>query len=230
MRENGSAVARAAGQLPLAGSGCCARLENVGHREISLSDERWKVVNPMSAQNVTYVKFFVAVDAATIGKLTQLLQDRLKAGSDRFVLLISSPGGNVFSGVTGYNFLKGIPAEVLTHNCGSVDSIAAVLFCAGSTRYCVPHARFLLHGIGFDVTAPSRFDEKLLDERIKSLRLDRENISRIIADNTGRSRQDVETDILEGTALNSQQAIEYGLAHEIKIELFPKGVELFEVT
>ena len=94
----------------------------------------------------------------------------------------------------------------------------------------MPHARFLLHGIGFDVTNPTRFDEKILDEHMKSLRIDRENISRVIADNTGRSLAEVEKDILEGTVLNSEQACEYGLVHEIKTELFGRGAEVIDLA
>ena len=181
-------------------------------------------------KKTVYIKFFVSVDLNTIAKLTNAVQEKLKEGIERFVLLISSPGGNVFAGLSGYNFLKGVPAEVITHNFGSADSIATVLFCAGSGRFCVPHARFMLHGIGFEITNPTRFNEKILDERIKSLKVDRENISRVIADNTGRALADVERDILEGTVLNSEQAQEYGLVHEIKTELFEKGAEVIEIT
>ena len=184
----------------------------------------------MSDVKTVYIRFFAGVNTDTIETLTKLIQDQLQEQVDRFVLLLSSPGGNVFAGLSGYNFLKGIPAQVVTHNYGSVDSIAAVLYCAGSRRLCVPHARFLLHGIGFDITTPTRFNEKILDERIKSLRVDRENIASVIADNTGKSLADVERDMLEGTVLNSQQALEYGLVHEIKTELFEKGARVFEIT
>jgi len=184
----------------------------------------------MSDGKTVYTRFFAGVSADTIEALAKLVQEQLRKKTSRFVVLMSSPGGNVFAGLSGYNFLKGIPAEVVTHNYGSVDSIATVLFCAGSHRLCVPHARFLLHGVGFDVSTPTRFDEKILDERIKGLRIDRENIASVIADNTGRSLADVERDMLEGTVLNSEQALEYGLVHEIKIELFEEGARVFEIT
>lgn len=182
------------------------------------------------SKKTVYIKFFVGIDVNNIDKLTKLILEKLRGGVERFVVLISSPGGNVFAGLSGYSFLKGIPAEVNTHNFGSADSIATVLFCAGSKRFCVPHARFLLHGIGFDVNNPTRFNEKILDEHIKSLRIDRENISRVIANNTGKALVDVEKDILEGTVLNSEQAREYGLVHEIKTELFERGAEVVEIT
>ena len=105
----------------------------------------------MVQNKTTYIRFFGGIDIKTITKLTQLVEEQLRNGVDRFVLLMSSPGGGVFAGLTGYSYLKGIPAEVVTHNCGSVDSIAAVLYCSGSHRLCVPHARFLLHGISYGV-------------------------------------------------------------------------------
>ena len=71
--------------------------------------------------------------------------------------------------------------EISTHNFGDVYSIAVVSFYAGNKRYCVPHTRFLLHGIGFDITTPTRFNEHSLDERVKGSRLDRETIASIIA-------------------------------------------------
>ncbi len=176
------------------------------------------------------IKFVAPINQQTVNNLMSTILAKLNEGVERFIILISSPGGDVASGLTGYNFLKGIPAEVITHNIGSADSIATVLFCAGHKRFCVPNARFLLHDIGFDITAPIRFNENLLDERIKGIRLDRENISRVIADNSEKSFADVEQDILQSKALSSQQAIEYGLAHEIKLELFEKGAEVIAIT
>lgn len=181
-------------------------------------------------KKTTYIRFFANVSVKTVNTLTQKTEEKLKEGVERFILLMSSGGGNVFSGISAYNFLKGIPAEVITHNYGSIDSVAVVLFCAGTKRLCVPHARFLLHGIGFDVTAPCRFDEKILDERIKSLRMDRQNIASIIADNCGREIKEVDQDMLTSIVLSADEAIKYGLVHEIKRDLFPQGAEIIDIT
>ena len=177
--------------------------------------------NPRTA----YVKLFAPIDKSTVDRLMTTVEQHLKAGMGRFVLLISSPGGSVFAGMSAFNFLKGIPAEVITHNFGSADSIATVMYCAGAKRYCVPHARFLLHGIGADIQHV-RVDERFLDERMKSLRTDRENISKIIADSCQRPLERVEQEILQGTVLNAQQAIEYGLVHEIRSQLLEPGAEV----
>ena len=183
-----------------------------------------RITNPHTA----YIRFLVGVDQATISRLIATVEQKLKEGVNHFVLLISSPGGNVYAGISGYNFLKGIPAEVTTHNFGTTDSIATVLYCAGSRRYCVPHARFLLHGIGADFQNV-RLNEKFLDEQMKSLKSDRENISKIIADACQRPLERVEQEILQGTVLNAEESIQYGLAHEIRSQLFESGAEIIAV-
>jgi len=184
----------------------------------------------MKKQDAVYIMFFGGIDNNSIGKMTQLVLDQLRSGAERFILLLSSPGGNVISGISGYNFLVGIPAEVITHNYGRVDSIAAILFCAGSKRYCVPRATFTLHGVTLDIQSHLTFNEKILAERVSSMRADREIMSRVISETTGKTYTQVERDILEGIVLDSEQALKYGLVHEIKTELFEKGAKVLEIT
>jgi len=181
-------------------------------------------------QQTVYIRYFGPIDDDRVKKLMAKLEEKLSEGIRRFVILVSSPGGSVFPGISAYNFLKGIPAEILTHNFGSTDSSAICLFCAGSKRYCVPHGRFLIHGIGFNVSAGARFDEKSLGEHITRLKNERETICRIIADNTGKKLEDVEQDMLTGITLTSEQAKNYGLVHEIKSELFEKGADVINIT
>jgi len=94
-----------------------------------------------------YVKFFAPVMQDSINALMQIVDQKIRQGAQKMGLLISTPGGDVFHGISAYNYLKGVPLEIITHNFGSADSIGVVLFCAGAKRLSVPHARFLLHGV-----------------------------------------------------------------------------------
>lgn len=181
-------------------------------------------------QQTVYVRYFGPIDDERVKKLMASIEKRLTEGVGQFVILISSSGGSVFHGISAYNFLKGLPAKILTHNFGSTDSSAICLFCAGSKRYCVPHGRFLIHGIGFDVPAGARFDEKSIGEHGTRLKNERETICRIIADNTKKQLEEVEQDMFTGITLTAQQAKDYGLVHEIKSKLFKKGAEVISVT
>jgi len=112
----------------------------------------------------TYVRFMAPVTTQTSDQLMKLVDDKIRNGYGKIHLLISSPGGSVFHGISLYNYLFGIPLEVDTYNFGSVDSIGVVLFCAGKNRYSVPNARFLIHGVSMNFQGAASFDEKMLDE------------------------------------------------------------------
>jgi len=181
------------------------------------------------AEKSIHIRYFAPVDEKNITKLIEVVQEKLKEGATRFVILISSLGGSVFYGLSGYNFLKGIPAEVITHNFGSIVSMGLVLYCAGSRRLSVPHATFLLHGVQANFPQGAGLEEKQLEERLKSLQLDMENIAGVIAANTGKSEKEITNAMLERTTLNPEQAMKFGLVHEITEKLFDKGVELISI-
>lgn len=184
----------------------------------------------MADQPTTLViRFFAPVEANSINALLATIDEKLQAGTGKIVLLTSSPGGTVFHGLSAYNFLKGIPVEVVTHNFGSVDSIVVVLYCAGSRRLSVPHARFLLRGVSAGFQQNERLEEKQLEERLKGLQIDMLNIARVVASNTGKAVEDVNTAMLERTTLSPDEAKTWGLVHEIKSELFERGTEVISI-
>ena len=174
------------------------------------------------------IKFFAPVIDITINALMNAIDQKMKEGITEFILLISSPGGSVFHGLSAYNYLKGLPFSITTHNFGSVDSMGIVLFCGGSKRLSVPQARFLLHAVsaGFK---NERLEEKQLEERLKGLKIDIENIAKVIAANTGKNVQDIINAMLERTTLNPEEAKAWGLVHEIKPELFETGSEVISI-
>jgi ATP-dependent protease ClpP protease subunit len=176
-----------------------------------------------------YVRFFAPVVPESIGALLQVVEGKVKQGYKRMTLLISCMGGDVFQGISAYNFLRGIPLEITTHNFGSADSMGVVLFCAGDWRLSVPHARFLLHGANANFNQPISLEEKQLEEKLKSLQIDQGNIARVIADTVGRDREDVLMDMHNRTTLFPEQAVEYGLVHEIRSELFGPGAEVISI-
>ncbi len=59
----------------------------------------------MTAQP-TVIKFFAPVIDATINALMQAVDQKLAAGQHSFTILVSSPGGSVFHGLSAYNYLK----------------------------------------------------------------------------------------------------------------------------
>ena len=157
----------------------------------------------------TVIKFFAPVIDVTVNALLHTVDTKMQQGMTELVMLISSPGGSVFHGLSAYNYLKGLPIKVTTHNFGSVDSIGVVLYCGGSERFSVPQARFLLHGVSATFRKES-LEEQQLEERLKGLKIDMANIARVIAATTGKTEQQVTKAMLDRTTLDPEQAKAWG--------------------
>ena len=174
------------------------------------------------------IKFFGPVIDVTVNALMNAIDQAMKKGTKEFIILISTPGGHVFHGLSAYNYLRGLPVKIITHNFGSVDSIGVVLFCAGDERYSSPQARFLLHGVSVNF-GKSSLEEKQLEQHLKGLRIDIENIAKVLAANTGKDNEEVINAMLDRTTLNPEEARDWGLVHEIKSELFEEGSQVISI-
>jgi ATP-dependent protease ClpP protease subunit len=175
------------------------------------------------------IKFYSPVNEASIGALMRTVDQKLAAGTTDFTVLISTSGGSVYHGLTAYNYLRGIPATVTTHNFGSVDSIGVALYCAGRLRLCVPQARFLMHPVSMNFREGASYEEPKLLELVKGLRVDMENCASVVAANTHRTQRQVFRAMLARTALDPGDAVEWGLVHEIRQPLFAAGAEVVPI-
>jgi|SRR3989344_7586537 len=178
--------------------------------------------------NEVYIKFFAEVNQNSSNQLMNAIDQQIAQGVNKITLLISTPGGLVFHGLSIHNYLMGLPVTVETHNFGSVDSIGVTIFSAGARRYSVPDARFLLHPISFNVSG--NFEVEKIEEFIKSLSIDRNNIASTIAKAVNIDKEEIIKKIFERTTLNPEEAKKFGLVHEIKKELFPKGALVISIN
>jgi ATP-dependent Clp protease, protease subunit len=176
-----------------------------------------------------YIRFMAPVLPATIDQLMKIVDQKIHQRYERIHLMLSSPGGSVFHGLSVYNFLKGSPLQVYTYNFGSVDSIGIVMYCAGSKRFCVPHARFLIHGVKMNIGGKVSFDEHQIYEHLQQVQIDQRNIARVIADTTGKSAETIEKDMHDRKTLNPEDAKDFGLVTEIKQQLFPLEAEFVSI-
>lgn len=177
----------------------------------------------------TFIKFYAQVNQNTVIQLQRHVEQSLIQGMTKLHLLLSTPGGSVHDGISVYNLLKGLPIEVITYNFGSVDSIGVVIFCAGTNRFSVPHARFLLHPVAMQVMAHQTLDEPSIEEKLKLVKADQSNISKVIACTINKQVEEVQRLIHGRTTLEPEQAKEKGLVTEIKSGLVPAGVPLISI-
>ncbi len=155
------------------------------------------------------------------------IKDRISKNKyNHLTIFISSKGGDVWAGLSLYNFFKSLGVDITTYNYGFCDSSASVIFCVGNKRITAPQSQFLIHDILINLTGV--FPRKIIKEQIiKQLDKQFENLISVYKSVIGnkKEREEIISDIEASKILTAQEAKDYGLVTEIKELTLPKGTE-----
>jgi ATP-dependent Clp protease, protease subunit len=182
------------------------------------------------APKVVYVSFSAEIIPHTTESLIATLANCVNGGVKEVHLLMSTPGGMVMNGINLYNFLRGLPLHLVTHNVGNVDSIGNAVFLAGDHRIACPHSTFMFHGVGFDTGPGLRCEEKFLRERLEGVLADQARIGAIIEERTSLSPEQVEPLFTEAQTKDSAYATSTGIVHEIRDVDIPEGATVVSLV
>ena len=70
--------------------------------------------------------------------------------------------------------------------------------------------------------------QQQVEERLSSAGNDTNNIAGIIASATGKTEEEIHIDLRQGRTLDPEEAVAYGLVHEIKKICIHQALKLFE--
>jgi ATP-dependent protease ClpP protease subunit len=175
-----------------------------------------------------YIVFTAEVQTAQATKLRDALTLASNAGRD-IRLLISSSGGNVVEGLNTAAFMKTLPVEISTHNISQTDSIANVIFAAGSKRYANEQASFLFHGITMHYDKAD-LTESQLEEQYAQIKRLREGIATAFGFYIGMNVNDAQALMQSGaTILSAQQALGKAIIHEVRNAAIPPGSNVIAI-
>jgi len=148
----------------------------------------------------------------------------------KLYFLFSSGGGSVDSGVTLYNYLRGLPQQVIMHNVGSIDSIANAVFLAGEVRYATSTSAFLLHGINWNFPQGASLTYSQMQETISRFDAAEQLTAQIIGDQTNLTSDEVRELFRQGQSKPPSFALEKGIIHEIRDVNIPTGAPLHSIV
>ena len=126
---------------------------------------------------------------------------------------INSPGGSVTAGMAIYDTMNYVKCDVSTICIGMAASMGAFLLSAGpkGKRIALPNSEIMIHqplgGAKGQAT-----DIKIQADLILRTR---DNLNRILAENTGKSIEEIARDTERDNFMTAQQALEYGLIDKI---------------
>lgn len=179
-----------------------------------------------------YVTFSgLVIDDNSVGQFIQALNGLVaQQHPDEIYILLSTPGGNVNSGIVLYNFLRAIPSKVITHNIGQVDSIGNVIFLAGEERYMAPATSFLFHGVVMNGQGQFSFGKAQMNELMSQFEQDEKRIETIVCDRSKLSKQRLAGLFNRGESLGSQDALKHEIVHSVQVPAIPADAESFVFT
>ena len=128
-------------------------------------------------------------------------------------MYINSPGGVVSSGLAIYDTMQFIRPDVSTVCTGQAASMGAVLLAAGAAgkRYCLPHARVMIHQPlgGFQGQAAD------MEIHAREMLETRDRLNKILAKHTGQSVERIKHDTDRDRFMDWQEAQRYGLIDRV---------------
>ena len=126
---------------------------------------------------------------------------------------INSPGGSVTAGMAIYDTMNYVKCDVSTICIGMAASMGAFLLSAGAKgkRIALPNSEIMIH----QPLGGARGQATDIKIQADLILRTRDNLNRILAENTGRSIEEIARDTERDNFMTAQQALEYGLIDKI---------------
>ena len=135
-------------------------------------------------------------------------------------IYINSPGGSFTALTAIYDTMRYIKPDVQTVCLGQAASAAAVLLAAGTKgkRLALPNSRILIHQPQTEGTYGQASDLEIQANEILRLR---SLLEEMLAEQTGKSVEEISHDIERDKILTAEQAVAYGLVDNVLESLRP---------
>jgi ATP-dependent Clp protease protease subunit len=126
---------------------------------------------------------------------------------------IDSPGGSVKSGLSMVDVMRYINSDIQTINTGMAASMGSILLSSGTKgkRSSLNFSKVMIHQVS------SGAQGHIQDNRISQMESEKYNyiLFKMLAENSGKSFQEVLESARRDKWLNSQEALEFGFIDEI---------------
>jgi len=131
---------------------------------------------------------------------------------------INSPGGVITSGLSMFDTMNYIKPDIVTICIGQAASMGAFLLSSGTKgkRYALPNARIMIHQPSGGAQGQST-DIQIQAQEIQRLK---DTLNQILAEQTGKTAEQLEKDTERDNFMSSEEAVEYGLIDKVLTKSF----------
>lgn len=129
---------------------------------------------------------------------------------------INSPGGSVTAGMAIYDTMQYVKCDISTICLGMAASFGAFLLAGGTRgkRMALPNAEIMIHqpAIHGDGVRGQATDIKIMSDHIQN---SKRKLNRILAENTGKTVEEIAAATERDNYLSAGEALEFGLIDKI---------------
>ena len=129
---------------------------------------------------------------------------------------INSPGGSISSGMAIYDTMQYVKCDVATTCIGMAASMGAFLLSSGAKgkRFALPNSEIMIHQ---PLVSGGGIQGQVTDIRLRSewLQRTKDKMNRLLAENTGKSLEQVQQDTERDNFMTAEEALAYGLVDKI---------------
>lgn len=145
--------------------------------------------------------------------IAQLLFLESENPNQDIYLYINSPGGSVSAGLGIYDTMQYISCDVSTICVGMAASMGAFLLAGGTKgkRLALPNAEIMIH----QPLGGTQGQATEIEIAAKHILRTKEKLNTILANNTGKSYEEISMDTDRDHWLSAKEALEYGLIDKI---------------
>ncbi len=184
-------------------------IENTGHGE-----RFYDIFSRLLNDRIIVLSDEVNDATASLVVAQLLFLDSQDSEKDIF-LYINSPGGSITAGMAIYDTMQYVKADVSTICVGMAASMGSFLLAGGTKgkRIALPHSQILIHQplIGGGLSGQCTDIKIHADQLVKT----REMLNGLLAENTGRTIEEIMRDTERDHYMTAQEALEYGIVDKI---------------
>lgn len=128
-------------------------------------------------------------------------------------LYINSPGGSVTAGMAIYDTMQYIKCDVSTICIGMAASMGAFLLAGGTKgkRFALPNAEIMIHQPSGGAKGMASDIQIVAEEILKT----KAKLNAILAENTGKSIDEIAKDTDRDNYMSATEAVEYGIIDKV---------------
>lgn len=174
-----------------------------------------------------YYGFTGIIEPGSATRIASAVNLAVNSGYDEIYLCLSSTGGFVADGIYLYNHIRSLPVRVITHNIGTVASIAVAVYVAGTERYCSEHGVFMMHPT--EMPQPGNMRAETLQSLLDAALADDQRTENILRQRTSIPDEALGARRFTEFYITPEKAVEFRLCDAVCDFTLPHGNEILQI-